>query len=284
MDRLKEDRNCPVGDAAVGDRVWGTMIDLTVRAKAAIGLSIIVFVSTLLVLISLIGIFRGAYVDALEARFGFSVAQSRTTIENGINLGFLLDDLSRLRGTHDLLEQEKARDEAIETIFVFDPTGRVVFSTDALQVGRSVSSRLLQQVADVDGLWMRDDGSGPVVGIPLVSSLDRPLGHVALRFDARLIESAVLTGWFAGAQIAAIILVPSLIVLVLLSWFVLGPVVRRLEAAETALSAMDEGRPDADPGPGAVTEAVAAFGERRSDLAAALQTEEKELTRLDEAA
>jgi len=265
------------------------MLDLSVRARAAISLSVILLVASLLVLTSLVGVFRGAFEGASESRFGFSVSQSRTAIENGISLGFLLDDLSRLRGTHGVLEQEKARDPAIESIFVIDTEGRIVFSTDALMVDRVVSPHLQLEAerATLEGngaLWAATDDLGSVVALPLVSSLDRPLGHVVLRYDRGLVEAAVLAGWFSGAQIALGILAPGLLILVAASWRVVAPIVRRLEATEAAFQKLSADGTGPDLPAGAVTGAATSYGTHYEALSKALDREEQELTRLDEAA
>ena len=114
------------------------MLNLSLRVKAVLAAGLLLVTAGGLLAMALVGIFRGVSVDAAESRFGFIAAESRTAVENGINLGFFLDELNRLRGTQDILEQEMARDPAVERIYAFDRAGTVLFSTDVTQVGEPV--------------------------------------------------------------------------------------------------------------------------------------------------
>lgn len=260
------------------------MLDLSLRVKTILAAGLLLLAAAGVTAAVLVGIFRGVSVDAAESRFGFIVGESRSAVENGINLGFFLDELNRLRGTQDILEQEKARDPAVERIYAFDTAGTILFSTDVTQVGEPVDPLVLSRADGADSLWSTSDLGVPVVGVPLVSTLGRTIGTVALRYDDTVIEGAMLRAWFAialrGAAVGAVLFVVAGIAI----WVLVSPVARVLRSTETALREAVGGEiaaaaalaPD-DP------DVVAALDEA-DRVRRAVAAQEAELTRLDEAA
>lgn len=260
------------------------MLNLSLRVKMALAAGLLLVAAAGLLAVALVGIFRGVSVDAAESRFGFIVAESRTAVENGINLGFFLDELNRLRGTQDILEQEMARDPAVERIYAFDQSGTVLFSTDVTQVGEPVDPLVRREAEAADSLWSTSHLGVPVVGVPLVSTLGRTIGTVALRYDATVIEGAMLRAWYAIGFRAALLGAVAILIAGVASWWLLTPVVRTLKASEaslreavtgdmTAASALAPNDPD-----------MVAMLDGANRVRRTLGEEEADLSRLDEAA
>jgi hypothetical protein len=149
-----------------------------------------------------------------------------TGIENSIRsslaLGMQFSDLGTLPET---LERERATDELIRTVEVFDTDGKSLYSTDRLRAVRGVRPEWLAEAKDAGGeQWMVKNGANSAVGVPIKNSFGLVIGHVALRFDdAQLRESTM-----AVARELALISLVVFVVAAVLSSLALIAVMNRM--------------------------------------------------------
>lgn len=158
----------------------------TLSRKVSAALAAILF-STML-LTALFGYYK--FEDLLSAqvssRYSFVVFTIKKSVEDRLNLGLAL---RQLRQVQEIIEREKARDPSILGIEIFDTRGEVQFNTDRGGVGGSVPQDWL---VSLDGPatqpFSLTDEDSLMVGLPLVNSLGKVEGAVALTYPAAYLE------------------------------------------------------------------------------------------------
>jgi hypothetical protein len=92
----------------------------------------------------------------------------------------------------ELLARERAADPAILSIGIFDPAGRMLYSTDTAARGHDVPPAWLAAArhAGADS-WQLADGASAVVGLALRNSFELELGQVAIRYSRSGIAAAL---------------------------------------------------------------------------------------------
>lgn len=102
------------------------------------------------------------------------------SIQSSIALGMQLNDLNSLPET---MARERAADELISSVEVFDPEGMALYSTDRLRVRKPVSKAWLQAARKSgDRDWQIDAERDSAVGIPIKNNFGLTLGYVAVRY------------------------------------------------------------------------------------------------------
>jgi sensor histidine kinase regulating citrate/malate metabolism len=155
------------------------------------------------------------------------------SIRSSLALGLQFSDIGTLPET---IDRERATDDLIRTIEVFDNEGQVLYSTDKLRAMRGVPKVWVAEARDAEGdQWMVKSGLNSAVGVPIKNSFGQVIGHVALRFDeAQLNESAMRVARELMAMTLALFAASSL-----LAWWVVQAVMSRmtrdLEAVEASL-------------------------------------------------
>lgn len=160
------------------------------RASLAWRYTLAAFAVLVAVVLLLAAFWQGVYgerIDALrDSRFQFSLRTVKATLESGLRLGFAAADLPRAQGVIDPL---RARQRDILSIDVFDPEGRVLFSTDEAGVGDSLpvawSRPCLQSETGEWRGWAQDSA---LQCVTLVDGFERVAGGVLLRH--RLLSDA----------------------------------------------------------------------------------------------
>lgn len=191
-----------------------------------------------------------------EHRYASVAMSLASAFEVSLDLGVPLE---AQRNLLDDMRFEIERDPTIVSIDVFDPTGRLVFTTDRGGVGDRVPAAWVAQLADAGRPgWTVADGSGRVTGASIINNFNKAAGAVALRHDAgaggSLMSSQVVTGALAAS--AAL----SLLTLALL----LRGAFRPLEDELTLLAdSLDAGEAAGIAGGGTSGLAAAADGFRR---------------------
>jgi hypothetical protein len=143
-----------------------------------------------------------------------------TSIENSIQsslvLGMQFADLGTLPGT---LERERATDDLILSIEVFDAEGKPLYSTDRLRARRSVPQAWLDAARQAAGKdWFVKAGTESAAGIAIHNSFGLVLGYLALRYSeeqvtastnavARDVALSTLLVFLAAATAASFVLV-----------------------------------------------------------------------------
>jgi hypothetical protein len=168
-----------------------------------------------------------------------------TSIENSIQsslaLGLQFSDLGTLPGT---LERERATDDLILSIEVFDTEGRPLYSTDRLRQARNVSDAWLSAARLAAGAdWFVKDGTESAAGIAIQNSFGLTIGYLALRYSDQQVASStnavareLALSTFVVFVVAAVLASAALLA-------VMGRLARDFAAVESALRARDAMRP-----------------------------------------
>lgn len=115
-----------------------------------------------------------------------------SSIENSIRsslaLGMQFADLGTLPGT---LERERATDDLILSIEVFDVEGKPLYSTDRLRAARSVPVAWLEAARQAGGKdWFVKAGPESAAGIGLENNFGLLLGYVVLRYSDEQVKAS----------------------------------------------------------------------------------------------
>lgn len=167
-----------------------------------------------------------------ESRFRFGLATVRAALESGLRLGFAPDDLP---GAQALIDQTQARQPDILSIEVFDPRGRILFSTDLGGFGATVPAAwrdgCLQRV---DAPMSADDEDGRVQCVAIVNAYEQVAGGVMLRYRPWADERA---GRSRGdAQLRMLLALAALAAVgAALGWLLARPHERRLRSVVAAV-------------------------------------------------
>jgi len=103
------------------------------------------------------------------------------TIQFALELGLQFSDIATLPGT---LERERATDDLIQGIDVFDTDGVLLYSTDRLRSSRPVPASWLSAARKAgNDSWFVDDDSDGAAGITLKNNFNLTIGYLALRFS-----------------------------------------------------------------------------------------------------
>ena len=115
-----------------------------------------------------------------------------TSVENSIQsslaLGLQFADLGTLPGT---LERERATDDIILSIEVFDTDGKPLYSTDRLRATRHVPPAWLSAARQAKGDdWFVKSGTESAAGIAIQNSFGLVIGYLALRYSEEQVSAS----------------------------------------------------------------------------------------------
>lgn len=143
-------------------------------------------------------------------------------IQSALSLGMQFGDIGTLPAT---LERERATDDLIQSIDIFDASGKLLYSTDRLRNGRPVPASWVETARKAGSEdWFVDDGDDSAAGMAIENNFGVGVGQVALRYSR---ERLAQEEYAVARQIA----LSSLVVFVLasaLSSAALLAVMRRL--------------------------------------------------------
>lgn len=161
-------------------------VELAEPASAALGR---LFVVAVLVALFAVGMsaflnyfkFKSAVESAARSRMAVPALAVREGVQASLALGL---PLASAAGVADLLAREQHADQAIRLITVFDPRGRVIFSSDAGAVGTAVPPAWLTAARASPGneAWHLAEPDAAVLGLSLRNSFDLTQGHVVVRY------------------------------------------------------------------------------------------------------
>jgi hypothetical protein len=175
-----------------------------------------------------------------ESRFQFSLANVRATLESGLRLGFAPSDLP---GTQALIEQVRAREQGIQSIDVFDPAGRILFTTDQSGVGASLPGAWRTAcMAKLPGeIWRSEEEDGNLQCTAVINGYEQVVGGVLLRYRLQAIHG--LRGTLSGHWPSFLV---TLALLGLLGGMAGWLAVRSTEQRLNALTSAFEGEGDGE--------------------------------------
>lgn len=167
-----------------------------------------------------------------------------TSIENSIQsslaLGLQFADLGTLP---DMLERERATDDLILSIEVFDTDGKPLYSTDRLRATRDVPAPWITAARQAAGNdWFVKSGTESAAGISIQNSFGLVIGYLALRYSEEQVGESThaVARQLALSAFAVFVVAATLASLALVS--VMGRLTRDFDAVEAALRARDGSR------------------------------------------
>lgn len=154
-----------------------------------------------------------------------------TSVHSSLALGLDFTELGTLTS---LIEREKAADPLISAISIFDPSGRVLYSTDRNRVGVTVPAEWLAAATQTKGRgWMVEETREFVTGLVLKNNFNLTVGVLAMRYARDYVDRNVAA---VGLELVAISAVAFVIIALLVSAGLLV-VLRRFESDMGVLEA-----------------------------------------------
>ncbi len=156
-------------------------------------------------------------------------------IEDGVQaslaLGLAFGEMGMVSG---LLERQAASDTLIVGIDVFDPTGKQIYSTDAVRIGRNVPPEWTSAAFKIKDSsknndkesWAVQEPEQLVAGTALKNNFNLTIGYLAVRYSRAYVDAAA----HRVGQRLLLTALPLLIVIFLLSPLALTLVIRRFES------------------------------------------------------
>ena len=187
------------------------------------------------------------------------------SVESSLSLGMGFSELTMLPS---LMDRETKSDRLVSAIDVFDPAGKILYSTVAERVGKSVPAAWLANAGRAKEEWWVEEAREHVAGIVVRNNFNLVVGFLAIRYDRAYIDRTVQA---VGRNLAAIGIIAFLAVATLVS-LALIVILRRfgrdMEAIETRITG--QGAP----------EVPAAFAPAVEELKRAISSAESELARV----
>jgi hypothetical protein len=173
--------------------------------------------------------------NLLKERLVVTGTSIENSIQSSLALGLQFSDLGALPGT---LERERATDDLILSIEIFDIEGKPLYSTDRLRAARAVPPAWFA-AAKQAGVrdWFVKDGTESAAGIAIQNNFGVLIGYLALRYSEEQARAATIV---VGRQLAlstfAIFIIAALVASMALL-MVMNRLGRDFDAVETALKA-----------------------------------------------
>lgn len=162
-------------------------------------------------------------------------------IQSSLALGLQFSDLGTLQGS---MERERATDDMILSIEVFDVEGQPLYSTDRLRAKRKVPAAWLEAAKEARGAdWFVKNGAESAAGIAIQNNFGLPIGYLALRYSEEQMSAThqAVARDLAYSTLAVFVVAASLASLALLG--VMQRLSRDLEVVEATLRAGAPQRP-----------------------------------------
>jgi len=160
-----------------------------------------------------------------------------SNVQSSLALGLQFADLGTLPGT---MERERATDELILSIDIFDTDGKLLYSTDRLRATRNVPATWLNAAHGARGTdWFIKDGTESAAGTAITNNFGLVIGHVALRYSEEKVNATnnAVARELALYTLGVFVAAATLASLALLA--VMRRLTRDLDAVEAALRAAD---------------------------------------------
>lgn len=167
--------------------------------------------------------YRATVAEMVQSRVLVVGRGIENSVQASLSLGLQFAEIATIP---DLLRRELSTESLLRRIDIFDHKGKVLYSTDAAQVGRLVPAEWTAAAAGTKKThWAVEERDMNVAGISLRNNFSLTVGYMALHYPRSYVDGA-------AARIAPDILVASMIALagvVLLMPLLLGFPFRRVE-------------------------------------------------------
>lgn len=196
--------------------------------------------------------YKSTLTQIVKARLLVIAYGIENSVQSALGLGMGFGEIGTLP---QLIAREKGADALITGIELFDPSGRILYSTDRERVGKSAPPQWLEAAKGMqskDRDWFSLHDAEAATGISLKNSFDLTVGYVAVRYDNDDLRRNVAAMGKRLLIIAAGAVVAVSVVVALLLSFVL----RRFERDMNAIRARTAGTGPAQSVPPAFAAAV----------------------------
>jgi hypothetical protein len=157
------------------------------------------------------------------------------SIQSSLSLGLQFADIGTLPGT---MQRERATDDLILSIDIFDNDGRMLYSTDSLRMERPVPAHWVEAAHKAgEGGWFTEHQDESAAGMKIENNFGLAMGHLVLRYSSERVEESIHA---VGRQLALGSLLMFLVsagVSSLALMRVMGRLERDIGLAEQALKA-----------------------------------------------
>ena len=124
----------------------------------------------------------------IEQRLTFTGKSIESSILSSLSLGLQFADLATLPA---MMERERATDDLILGIDVFDADGRPLYSTDRLRGNRAAPAAWVAAARKAGNHnWVVHDDEESAVGIAIQNNFGLTIGHLALRYSDERVRAA----------------------------------------------------------------------------------------------
>ena len=112
-----------------------------------------------------------------------------SSIQSSVALGLQFADIGTLTGT---MQRERATDDLILSIDIFDNDGRMLYSTDSLRMDRPVPAHWVEAAhkAKEDG-WFTEHQDESAAGMKIENNFGLTMGHLVLRYSNEKVEESM---------------------------------------------------------------------------------------------
>lgn len=182
------------------------------------------------------------------------------SIQSSLALGLQLSDISTLPGT---MERERATDDMILSVDVFDVEGKLLYSTDRLRATRGVPESWLAAARAANGSdWFVKNGTESAASNAIKNNFGLLIGHVALRYSEEQLSASTnaVARQLALSSFGVFVASAALASLALLA--LMSRLGRDFDAVEATLRSPDPLRPSVAVRKGPFGRALAGFLER----------------------
>jgi hypothetical protein len=168
--------------------------------------------------------YRATVAEMVQSRVLVVGRGIENSVQASLGLGLQFAEIATIP---DLLRRERSTESLLRRIDIFDHNGKILYSTDAAQVGRRVPAEWTAAAARAKkAQWAVEERDMNVAGISLQNNFNLVVGYMALHYPRSYVDEA-------AARIGPDILVASLVAfggVVLLMPLLLGIPFRRVEA------------------------------------------------------
>lgn len=180
--------------------------------------------------------YQGTLKQIVQTRLLVVAGGIENSIQSALGVGMSFAEIPTLPA---LLARERGADPLISGIDVFDPGGRILYSTAAERVGTHVPATWLamfRREGAGEREWIAARLDEPVTGLAVRNNFDLTIGHVAVRYSRAGIEANLGAMARHLMLIAALAAVVSAIVVVSGLMLVFGRFERDMRAAEARVA------------------------------------------------
>ena len=213
----------------------------------------------------------------IEQRLTFTGRSIEGSIQSSLALGLQFADLATLPA---MMERERATDDLILGIDIFDTDGRPLYSTDRLRGNRPAPATWVAAAHKAGNHnWVVHDDEESAVGIAIQNNFGLTIGHLALRYSDERVRAAAQAVARDLAVNSAVLFVVSAGLASLALLAVMRRQARDMLTVEGALRSDDPARAGAAGRRGPFRAALQSFGETVHEAEAELTAARLELQR-----